>query len=184
MAKPVTTLLVFILITMGNLLAQTRTSLPHPAAAKALEQIVLKKAYGENLQLYSREAITMMHNDSVTGLNGLMFIRWKGSEPGIKIMASMQWFEDKDDLLQFYAETMEENDYRMVEFKDTPLWMTGEKTYMWTDRQHFLVSLGGSPCPPDEMLQGCMQLISSRISETDISTKTKPPLSGVSRITQ
>ena len=91
-----------------------------------MEKIVLKKDFGENLKFHSREVATILQNDRVPGLNGLMFMRWKGDDPGTEVMASVQWFEKKDDLLKFYAQTTRRKDYKLGELDGTSLWMIGE----------------------------------------------------------
>lgn len=140
---------------------------PHPLAEKAMEKIVLKKDFGENLKFHSREVVTMLQNDRVPGLNGLMFMRWKGDDPGTEVMASVQWFEKKEDLLKFYAPTTKRKDYKLGELDSTSLWMIGENGYSWTDGEHFLVSLGGSPQPPEEMVKDWLAMIGSRVADIE-----------------
>lgn len=130
-----------------------------------MEKIVLKKDFGEKLKFHSREVVTMLQNDRVPGLNGLMFMRWKGNDPGAEVMVSVQWFEKKDDLLKFYGPTTKRKDYKLGELDGKSLWMIGENGYSWTDGEHFLVSLGGSPRPPDEMVKDWLSLIGSKVAE-------------------
>ena len=89
----------------------------HPAAEKAMSKIVLTKNYGEKLKFHSRNVVTMARNDKMPGLNGLMFMRWKGDDAKTEIMASVQWLENKEDLLKFYAMTTKRQDYKLGEFK-------------------------------------------------------------------
>lgn len=157
--------------------AQQGKPAPHPQAEEAMEKIVLKKDFGENLKFHSREVVTMLQNDRVPGLNGLMFMRWKGDEPGTEVMASVQWFEEKDDLLKFYAPTTKRKDYKLGEFDGTALWMIGENGYSWTDGEHFLVSLGGSPRPPQEMVKAWLSMIGSKVAEIEReATKKSGPV--------
>ena len=106
----------------------------------------------------------MVRNDRVPGLNGLMFMRWKGDAPGTEVLASVQWFEKKDDLLRFYAESRKRADYKLGKFEEIALWKLGESGYLWTDGEHFLVSLGGSPAPPAEMVKAWLGMIPSSVA--------------------
>lgn len=153
--------------------AQQGKPAPHPQAQKAMEKIVLKKDFGENLKFHSRKVVTMLKNDRVPGLNGLMFMRWKGDDPGTEVMASVQWFQEKDDLLKFYAPTTSRKNYKLGELGGTTLWMIGEKGYSWTDGEHFLVSLGGSPQPPQEMVEAWLSMIGSKVAEIEKKAKSK-----------
>lgn len=153
--------------------AQQGKPAPHPQAQKAMEKIVLKKDFGENLKFHSRKVVTMLKNDRVPGLNGLMFMRWKGDDPGTEVMASVQWFEEKDDLLKFYAPTTSRKNYKLGELGGTTLWMIGENGYSWTDGEHFLVSLGGSPQPPQEMVEAWLSMIGSKVAEIEKKAKSK-----------
>lgn len=146
--------------------AQPGKPAPHPGAEKAMEKIVLKKDYGEKLKFHSREVVTLLQNDRVPGLNGLMFMSWKGAA-GTVVTASVQWFEKKDDLLKFYASTTKRKDYKLAELDGYSLWMIGENGYSWTDGEHFLVSLGGSPRPPEDMVKDWLSLIGSKVAEIE-----------------
>lgn len=137
----------------------------HPGAEKAMARIVLQKDYGDQLKFHSREVVTLAHNIQVPGLNGLMFMRWMGDNPGTEILASLQWFEKKDDLLKFYRSTTSGKDYKLDAFDGIKVWKIGENGYSWTDGEHFLISLGGSPRPPDEMVRDWMTLIGSKVGE-------------------
>jgi hypothetical protein len=154
--------------------AQPGKPAPHPEAEKAMEKIVLKKDYGEKLKFHSREVVTLLQNDKVPGLNGVMFMRWKGGDPGTEVMASVQWFEKKDDLLKFYAPTTTREDYKLGELDGNSLWMIGENGYSWTDGEHFLVTLGGSPRPPEEMVKDWLSLIGSKVAVIDKDGRKKP----------
>ena len=44
---------------------------------------------------------------------------------------------------------------------DTVIWKTDEHSYLWTDGEHFVVGLGGSPALPKEMLEAWLALIES-----------------------
>lgn len=138
-----------------------------------MEKIVLKKDFGENLKFHSREVVTMVQNDRVPGLNGLMFMRWKGDDPETEVMASVQWFEKKEDLLKFYASNTKKKDYKLGELDGTSLWVIGEDGYLWTDGQHFLVTLGGSPQPPKDMVKDWLSLIGSKVAEIEKEAKKK-----------
>jgi hypothetical protein len=154
--------------------AQQGKPAPHPEAEKAMAKIVLEKDFGKDLKFHSREVVTMQQNDRVPGLNGLMFMRWKGDQPGTEIMASVQWFEKKDDLLNFYATTTKREDYKLGEFDGASVWLIGENGYSWTDGEHFLVTLGGDPRPPDEMIKEWLALIGSRVAELEKEAEKNP----------
>jgi len=134
---------------------------PHPGAEKALERIVLERDFGDNLRFHSREVITVAENPKVPGLNGLMFMRWKGATPTIEVVASVQWFEDTSDLLPFYRAEKARTGRGIVPIGDAVIWKTGENSYLWTDGEHFVVGLGGSPAPSKEMLEAWLALIES-----------------------
>jgi hypothetical protein len=147
----------FALLSMhGN--AQTA---PHPGAKKAMERIVLERDFGDNLKFHSREVITIAENSKVPGLNGLMFMRWKGAAPAMEVVASVQWFEDTSDLLHFYRAEKARTGRGLLPIGDTVIWKTGDNSYLWTDGEHFVVGLGGSPAPPKEMLEAWLALIGS-----------------------
>lgn len=134
---------------------------PHPGAEKALERIVLEEDFGNNLVFHSREVVTMAENPSVQGLNGLLFLRWKGVDPSREIVASVQWFEKTDDLLIFYRAERARVGRGLLPIGDTVIWKTGKSSYLWTDGEHFVVGLGGSPAPPREMLEAWLVIIGS-----------------------
>jgi hypothetical protein len=138
----------------------------HPEAENALAKIVLEKDFGDDLKFRSRQVVTIARNDKVPGLNGLMFMKWKGG-PGTEVMASVQWFEKKDDLIKFCAESKKRADYKLKKFEKTTLWKIGEAGYMWTDGEHFLVSLGGSPAPPSEMVKAWLEMIPSKVADVE-----------------
>jgi hypothetical protein len=50
----------------------------------------------------------------------------------------------------------------------------GEHGYSWTDGEHFLVSLGGNPQPPDEMVKDWLAMIGSKVAEIENKTKKTP----------
>jgi hypothetical protein len=116
----------------------------------------------------------MAQNDRVPGLNGQMFMRWKGDDPGTEVMASVQWFAKKKDLLAFYAQSTKREDYELGEFDGTTLWKIGVSGYSWTDGEHFLVSLGGSPAPPPEMVKAWLAMIASEVAEVEKEGEKKP----------
>ena len=134
---------------------------PPPGAEKALERIVLERDFGDNLRFHSREVITIAENPKVPGLNGLMFMRWKGAVPATEVVASVQWFEKTSDLLTFYRAEKVRTGQGLLAIGDTVIWRTGEHSYLWTDGEHFVVGLGGSPAPPTEMLEAWLALIES-----------------------
>ena len=138
--------------------AQTAT---HPGAEKALGRIVLERDFGDNLRFHSREVTTIEENTKVRGLNGLMFMRWKGSDPEMEVVASVQWFEDTSDLLPFYRAQKARTGQGLLTVGDTVIWRTGKHSYLWTDGEHFVVGLGGSPAPPKKMLEAWLALIES-----------------------
>ena len=138
---------------------------PHPAAEQALEQIVLEQDFGDNLKFHSREAVTFADNSRVRGLNGLMFVRWKGAEPATEIVASVQWFEETSDLLSFYRAERARTGRGLLPIGDTIVWKTGEHSYLWTDGEHFVIGLGGSPAVPQEMLEAWLAMIDSNLPD-------------------
>jgi hypothetical protein len=138
-----------------------------------MAKIVLEKDFGD-LKFRSRQVVTIARNDRAPGLNGLMFMKWKGNAAGTEVMASVQWFEEKGDLFRFYAESKKGADYKLREFDGTTLWKIGESGYSWTDGEHFLVSLGGSPAPPPEMVKAWLAMIASKVAEVEKEAEKKP----------
>jgi hypothetical protein len=139
----------------------------HRGAEKALAKIVFEKDFGDALQFHSREVVTIARNDRVPGLNGLMFMRWKGGDGSTEVLASVQWFEKEKDLLAFYAPSRKGKDYTLGEFDGTTLWKIGESGYSWTDGEHILVSLGGTPAPPPEMVKAWLTMVPSKVAEVE-----------------
>lgn len=160
-----------VLILLSSTVARSQESAKHPGAEKAMAKIVLKRDFGA-LKFRSRQVVTIAQNDKVPGLNGLMFMKWKGG-PGTEVMASVQWFAKKDDLLTFYAKSKKRADYKLGKFEKTTLWKIGEAGYLWTDGEHFLVSLGGSPAPPPEMVKAWLGMIPSKVAEVEKEAKKK-----------
>jgi len=159
------------IISSCTALAQMET---HPAAEKAMAKLVLKKNYGDKLKFHSRKVVTMAENPRVRGLHGLAFVRWKGDDPGTEVMASVQWFADKADLMTFYAMTTKRRDFELGELDGTAIWKMGKNGYSWTDGEHFLISLGGSPAPPEEMVKDWLALISSQVAKIEGKTGVTP----------
>ena len=147
--------------------AQGQVPQKHPGAEKAMAKIVLEEDFGDDLKFHSREVVTLAQNDRVPGLNGLMFMRWKGDGAGTEVMASVQWFEKKEDLLAFYAGSKKRKGFKLGEFDGTVLWKVGESGYSWTDGEHFMVSLGGSPPPPPEMVKAWLAMITSKVADLE-----------------
>jgi len=135
---------------------------PHPGAERALRGIVLERDFGDNLKFHSREVLTLADNSRVRGLNGLMFVRWKGPDAGTEVVASVQWFENTRELLPFYRAAKSRAELGLVSIDDTVIWKTSESSYLWTDGGHFVVAIGGSPAPSKEMLRAWLALIESR----------------------
>ncbi len=161
--------LVSVLGTLSLLISWSAFAQPpeHPGAENALAMIVLEKNFGDQLKFHSREVVTIANNDKVPGLNGLMFMRWKGDAPGTEVIASVQWFEKKDDLLEFYAKSTKRDGNKLSPFEKTTLWKIGEFGYSWTDGEHFLVTLGGSPTPPPEMIKAFLAMIGSKVADVE-----------------
>ena len=86
----------------------------------------------------------------------------------------MQWFEKKGDLLRLYSKSRKRADHKLSKFNGTTLWKIGEAGYSWTDGEHFLVSLGGSPAPPPEMVKAWLAMIASKVAEVEKNTKQIP----------
>ena len=137
----------------------------HPGAERALERIVLDRDFRDGLKFHSREAVTLLDNSKVPGLNGLLFMRWKGSDPAVEIVASVQWFEQPGDLLNFYRAEKARIARGLRTIDNALVWKAGEQGYLWTDGEHFVVGLGGSPAPPDEMLRAWLDLIESNLPD-------------------
>jgi len=142
----------------------------HLDAEEAFSKIVLEKDFGDELKFHSRQVVSIVENNRVPGLNGLMFMRWKGDDGGAEVMASVQWFEKKEDLIAFYDPEKIRNPYKLNNVEKTTLWKMEEDGftgYMWTDGEHFLVTLGGSPPPPPEMMKAWLGLIASNVGELE-----------------
>ncbi|MEM7276922.1 MAG: hypothetical protein AAF385_02260 [Pseudomonadota bacterium] len=148
------------LIALPSIYAAAQSS-SHPGAEKALAQIVLKKDFSDGLELRSRESVTFLENPRVPGLNGLLFMRWKGADPSVEITASVQWFEKASDLLAFYRTEKARTAHGLRIVGDTVVWKTSEQSYLWTDGEHFVIGLGGSPTPSQEMLLAWLDQIES-----------------------
>jgi hypothetical protein len=153
-----------IALVAGSVIAQQVKRAKHPKAAKALAKIVLRKDYGNLLKFESREFQTDAWNDVVPSLNGMMFMRWKGDDEDTEVEAVVLWFEQKDALIKFYESTTKRDDYKLDEFNGKKIWKIGENGYTWTDGEHFLVSMGGSPRPPDEMVNDFLGMISNKVA--------------------
>ncbi len=136
---------------------------PHPAAERALSKLVLEKDYAGGLSFDSRDIVTLATNDRVPGLNGLMFVRWKGEDVGTEITVSIQWFERLEDLRSFYTTSPQSQNFTLGDFAGTKIWQIGGYGYAWTDGRHFLISLAGNPTPPDEMVNDWLALIENRV---------------------
>jgi hypothetical protein len=162
--KLISTIGIVTTLLAGSAVAQPEK---HPEAEKAMAKIVLQKDFGNQLKFHSREVVTVAKNDKVPGLNGLMFMRWKGDDSSAGVEATVVWFEKKDDLLKFYASTTQGNDYKLGEFNGSRIWKIGENGYTWTDGKNFLVSLGGSPRPPEEMVKDWLAMIGSKVAEIE-----------------
>ena len=86
----------FVLNSTNVVSAQMEQQLPE--VAKALEKIVQKKNAFGGFTYDKHQVITTKENDRVPGLNGLMFVKYKNGA-GEQIQMSIQWFEDKEDLI-------------------------------------------------------------------------------------
>lgn len=153
----------FLIVSLLALLApqgHAQTS-KHPGAEAALARIVLERDFGDGLQFQSREAVTLAENTTVPGLHGLLFMRWTGASPDIEVMASVQWFQNREDLLRFYRAEKKRSTRGLRSIGNTVIWRTGDNSYLWTDGEHFVIGIGGSPAPPDEMLEAWLTLIES-----------------------
>jgi hypothetical protein len=148
------------LLTLLSLQGYAQTQV-HPEAETALRRIVLERDFGDSLKFHSRESVTFAENPRVPGLNGLLFMRWKGADPATEVVASVQWFEETSDLLPFYRAERARTGRGLLPVGDTVVWKTGEHSYLWTDGEHFVVGLGGSPTTPREMLEAWLALIAS-----------------------
>ena len=172
--------LVSVFATLSVLISSGAAAQPpkHPEAEKALAKIVFENDFGDGLKLHSRQVVTMAQNDRVPGLNGLMFIEWEGDDADTGVMASVQWFEKKKDLLTFYAQSHKRKDYELGKFDETILWNILDENrkeigYSWTDGEHLLVSMGGSPSPSPKMVKAWLALIPSKVAEIEKEAKKK-----------
>lgn len=150
----------------------------HPGAEKALSNIVFENDFDDGLELHSRQVVTVLQNDKVPGLNGLMFIKWKGDDADTFVMASVQWFEKKEDLLAFYAQSLKQKDHKLGKFNETTLWSMLDENgqeigHAWTDGEHLLVTLGGSPSPSPKMVETWLAQIPSKVAEIERKKKRK-----------
>ncbi|MEM9403423.1 MAG: hypothetical protein AAGA44_13175 [Pseudomonadota bacterium] len=126
-----------------------------------MARIVLEQDFGATLRFVSRDVVTFADNPEVPGLNGLLFMRWKGDDPSTEVTASVQWFADAQDLLSFYRSEKERTAQGLQTVGDTVIWKTSDNSYLWTDGAHFVVGIGGNPTPPQDMLKAWLELIAS-----------------------
>ena len=153
-----------LIATACSLAAQENANQPHPRAAKALERVGLQKNFGE-FQFQKREIITLKENDRVKGLNGLMFAYYKKQPNGPRITLSIQWFEKEEDLLKFYNGNMlKQQGWEKKKVADCVVLSMKGMAYQWTDGEHFTVSMGGAPIPP-ELAKAYLALVPSRVGE-------------------
>ncbi len=169
-SKLITTIGILTMLFAVSAVAQQKQE-KHLEADKALAKFIdLEQDFGEKLKFHSREVVTMAVNDKVPGLNGLMFMRWKGDAPNHAVLASVQWFEKKEDLLKFYASSTKQEIYKLGAFEGTSVWKINEDGgggYSWTDGEHILVSLGGAPSPPPEMVKAWLAMIDSKVADIE-----------------
>tara|TARA_B110000483_G_scaffold139508_1_gene166643 strand:- start:649 stop:1179 length:531 start_codon:yes stop_codon:yes gene_type:complete len=170
-------LLLFLLSTFSVLEAahEITQPRPHSEAEKAMAGIDLERDFGPQLKFHSREIVTMAINNQILGMNGLMSMRWRGDDPHTEITASVQWFEHRSDLLNFYAEGVNRDGFQLGQINGAVVWEIGEHGFSWTDGEHFLVSLIGSPPPPPKMLNAWMASVPSNVAEIE---NAKRPNSG------
>ena len=140
---------------------------PHPEAERALAEIGLQRDFGEHIKFHTRQIVTMATNERVQGLNGLMFMRGKGSSPESDITVSVQWFKERTGLLDFYVTTVKRPDFKLSEINGVLLWEIGETGVFWTDGEHYLVSLMGSPRITWEILETWLTMIPSTVAESE-----------------
>jgi hypothetical protein len=162
-AKLISTIGIVTALIAGSAVAQPEQ---HAEAEKAIAKIVLQKDYAE-LKFHSRDVVTMTKNDKVQGLNGLMSLNWFGGAPGSRVTAEVLWFEKKDDLLKFYGSANKWDDCKLDEINCTRIWKMGANRYTWTDGEHFMLSVGGPPCPPEEMVKDLLAMIGSKVAEIE-----------------
>jgi hypothetical protein len=93
-----------------------------------------------------------------------------------KVTAEVLWFEKKDDLLKFQETATKGSDCKLEEINGARIWKMGADRYSWTDGEHFLVSVVGPPCPPEEMIKDLLAMIGSKVTETEkqLENEKKP----------
>jgi hypothetical protein len=144
-----------------------------PEVAKAMEKIVQKEKAFDGFNYQSHEVITIRENDRVPGLNGLMFVKYK-NDAGQQIMLSIQWFEDKEDLLGFYVSNLDARRKQGIipqrqSIDKNVLWETSIENgsiYEWTDAEHFAMSLGGPEVLP-EILKAYLKAVPGRSEDPE-----------------
>jgi hypothetical protein len=144
-----------------------------PEVAKAMEKIIQKEKAFNGFNYSSHQVVTIKDNDRVPGLNGLMFVKYK-NDAGQQIMLSIQWFEDKEDLLGFYVSNLDERKRQGNKpvrknigknvIRETSI--EGISLYEWTDAEHFAMSLGGPEVPP-EMLKAYLKAVPGRSEDPE-----------------
>ncbi len=159
---------VFMLLIIHMQVAAYAETEPHPEAESAMAEIVLEQDFGEELKFHSRDVVTMARNDKVPGLNGLMFMRWQGDDALTEVTASLQWFENINDLKDFILNSPQFETFTLGQFERTTLWTIGDMGYAWTDGKHFLVSMGGRPRPPAEMVRAWLGMIESNVADFEL----------------
>lgn len=136
----------------------------HAEAEVALEHIVFHHQFA-GLELAHREIITFTENPKVKGMNGLLLMRWRGESASVEVTASVQWFEKTADLLDFYRGSQRPKILGLKSIDKRVVWKTENAGYFWTDSEHFVVGLIGSPPPSEELLKAWLSLVASRLPE-------------------
>lgn len=161
-------IIAFLLLAMGNV-SQGQMPENYPKAEEALNKIVQEKAFGK-FQFDKKQIISIKNNDKVPGLNGLMFAYYKDKE-GNRVEFSVQWFEDKKKLLEFYESNLEHMQRQMkglkkIKINDNEVWGYNGKMYAWTDAEHIMLSMAGNTVPP-EMVKAYLKAVPSKIDAID-----------------
>lgn len=175
MSRLIRQLSAVLMLLSASLVAQEKDRADNPQAAEALAAVVQKKDLGK-FQFDKSDMVTMKQNDRVPGLGGLVFAYYK-DDAGSRIMLEILWFEYKDKLLAFYdsqlkTQLKQQKELKKSKVEDSVIWGNGDKAYYWTDGEHFVVSMGGAPIPP-EMAKSYLKLVPSRVAELGVKEKKK-----------
>ncbi len=177
--KLVSTLSVFVVIVVsGVATAQQSDDTKHAGAEEAIKKLQLQKDFGD-FKLRSHQYKTAVWKPGVSGLgvpgqNGLLVVQWINVQQEAAVLAKIRWFEDKEAALAHWKSARplgdtrkERGDLELTKVDDKTLWKLHDTAYLWTDAEHFVVSLVGSHTPPPEMLKALLAEIDSKVDELE-----------------